>query len=146
MRREWFVVLGAAFAFAGPARTDDAADDGKLLNGTWVIASAELAGKPMPDDFIRSVKLTIDGDQYAAKVGDLTETGTFTVDPAAKPKAMDISAKDGPHKGKKIRAVYAVSGDALKVCYALDGGDRPAEFKSTAENKFYLVTYKREKP
>ena len=58
---------------------------------------------------------------------------------------MTITGTDGPSKGKTLPAVYEVDGDSLKVCYTLDGKDPPTEFKSTAENKTLLVTYKRDK-
>jgi uncharacterized protein (TIGR03067 family) len=138
--------FGCVLAFAALVRSDDAPDDAKMLNGTWVVVSADLSGKAMPDDFVKSLKLTIDGEKYTTKVGDEVDKGTLKIDPAKKPKTMDISPSEGPNKGKTLLAIYQVTGDALKVCYRLGEGDRPDEFKSTAENKLFLVNYKREKP
>jgi uncharacterized protein (TIGR03067 family) len=142
----WICAVGCLLAFAAIVHSDEAADDAKMLNGTWVVSSADLSGKAMPDDFVKSLKLTIDGEKYTVKVGDEVEKGTAKIDPTKKPKTMDISPTEGPNKGKKILAIYQIDGDALKVCYRLGEGDRPEEFKSTAENKLFLVNYKREKP
>ena len=40
-------------------------------------------------------------------------TGRFTVDPAKKPKEMDVKPKDGPNKGKTVKAIYKLDGDTL---------------------------------
>ena len=51
----------------------------------------------------------------------------------------------GPNKGKTFPAIYELAGDTLRVCYDLSGKKRPTEFKTKADTKLYLVTYKRKK-
>jgi uncharacterized protein (TIGR03067 family) len=58
---------------------------------------------------------------------------------------MDIIGTEGPNKGKTILAVYELSGDTLKVCYALEGPTRPTDFTTRGDAKRFLVTYQREK-
>ena len=49
------------------------------------------------------------------------------------------------HIGKVTRAIYELSGDTLRVCYAFDGGERPMELATREGSPWVLVTYKREK-
>jgi len=126
-------------------RGDDTRDDAKLIQGTWVPAAAELGGEKLANDHLKAMKLTLQDDKYTATVGSVKDVGTCKLDPAKKPKAMDIVGTEGPNKGKTILAIYELTDDTLKICYAFDGKTRPAEFKATAENKFFLVSWKRQK-
>jgi uncharacterized protein (TIGR03067 family) len=125
-------------------RGDATADDWKRLAGTWKIDSATLNGEDATAGLKTGV-LTIEEGKYKIDFGGMPDAGTVMLDPAKKPKAMTITGTDGPNKGKTIPAIYDIDGDTLKVCYTLDGKEPPKEFKSTAETKTLLVTYKREK-
>jgi hypothetical protein len=48
MLRMHYVVLGLALSFSSASMGGDAKDDG--LQGTWVPASAQIAGKDFPDE------------------------------------------------------------------------------------------------
>lgn len=122
------------------------ADDAKAMVGNWVPTSAELGGQKLPDEMVKNMKLSIMGDKYAVKSGQETDFGTLKLDATQKPKTMDITGTDGPNKGKTILAIYELSGDSLKVCYALTGTKRPSEFKSVGDAALLLMTYKRIKP
>ena len=135
------IVSSAALDRSGQER-----DDAKLLEGTWLPATAELAGKDFPDDVRKTIKLTVKGDHYTVTVGDNSDRGTIKLDPTKKPKAMDITGTEGPSKGKTILAIYELDKDRLKICYDLGGKERPTEFKTRAKTQLFLVTYKREKP
>ena len=99
----------------------------------------------LPDAIRKTIKLVVKGEKYAVTVGLDVDEGTVKLNPAAKPKEMDIIGTDGPIKGKTILAIYEWDGDALRVCYDLSGKGRPAEFKSKADSQLFLVTYRREK-
>ena len=126
------------------AHADATADDWKKLAGTWKVESAVLNGEDQSAVFKETV-LTVEEGKYKVDFAGMTDTGTLKIDPAKKPKLMTITGTDGPSKGKSLPAIYEIDGDTLKVCYTLDGKDPPTEFKSTAENKTLLVTYKRGK-
>ena len=128
-----------------PAWCDDPKEDAKMMQGTWAPTAGELAGEKFPDNILKTIKLVIKDNTYEVGVGEQTDRGTVKLDPAAKPKTMDITGTDGPNKGKTLVAIYELSGDTLKVCYDLTGKDRPKEFKTKAGTQLFLVTYKREK-
>ncbi len=139
-----FVAVALVVCCSSTARGDDAKDDG--IEGIWLPATAELGGKPFPDEVRKSIKLEIKGDRYTATVGTEPDRGTCKLDPSAKPKALDITGTEGPNKGKTILAIYERDGDTLRICYDLGGKGRPAEFKSTAGTRLFLVEYRRQKP
>jgi len=140
-----FVALTLVFLFSLAARSGDA-KDGDTIQGTWLPSAAELGGKMFPDEVRKTIKLVIKGDKYTVTVGEKVDKGTVKLNPAAKPKALDITGTEGPNKGKTILAIYERNGDTLRVCYDLSGKNRPKEFKTKEGTQLFLVTYKREKP
>jgi uncharacterized protein (TIGR03067 family) len=124
------LLLSSAGLLAAAQGTDKAVqEDLKKLEGTWTYVSVDLAGKKFPDDDIRTGVLTIKGNTYKTELfGQVTDEGTFTIDPSKKPKTWDkVSTKV---KDAKIAGVYEVDGDTLKYCEGLAGAERPAGITS----------------
>lgn len=142
-----YLVLAISITALAVDRSDDrkSAVDQKLLQGVWIPAKAELAGQPMPNAVLKMISLKIIKNEYEVLVGGKADEGTWTIDPAAKPKGMKIVGVKGPNAGKTFPAIYELAADTLRVCYDLSGAARPKEFKTTAGTKLYLVTYKRKK-
>ncbi len=134
----------ATFALMIACASTGAADDS--LDGIWLAKTAELGGKPFPDEVRESIKLEIKGDRYTVTVGGQPDKGTCKLDPSAKPQAIDITGTEGPNKGKTILAIYERKGDTLKVCYDLTGKARPAEFKTDEGTALFLIEYTLQKP
>jgi uncharacterized protein (TIGR03067 family) len=141
-----FVALIVVLLMASFSWSDDAKNGAETIQGIWLPSTGELAGQKFPDETLKMMKLVVKDDQYTVTVGTATDKGTVKLDPSAKPKALDITGTEGPHKGKTIPAIYERSGDTLKICYNLGGKNRPTEFKTKAGTQLFLVTYKREKP
>ena len=127
------------------AFTANSAGDAKAVQGNWKPVKAELAGQPMTEAVLKSISLKLDSGKYEVFVGDAPDRGTYTIDPATKPKSMTITGTEGPNKGKTFPAIYQLNGDTLRICYDLSGAKRPTEFQSVAGTKLYLVTYNRKK-
>jgi uncharacterized protein (TIGR03067 family) len=92
------------------------------------------------------MKLTMADGKYIVAVGKTLDKGTYKIDPAAKPPAIDIIGVEGPTKGKTLLAIYEQMGDSLRVCYDLEGKKRPTEFKTEKNTPQFLVNYRRAKP
>ena len=135
----------ATILFAATAWSEDAADDHKLLQGTWLPTAAELNENPFDEATLKTIKLVIEGDKYTVTVGKSIDKGTVKIGPDAKPKSMDIVGTDGPNKGKIILAIYELTGDTLRICYDLTGKVRPSEFKTKKDESLFLATFKRAK-
>jgi uncharacterized protein (TIGR03067 family) len=135
----------AMILFAAAVWSQDAADERKLLQGAWLPTAAELSEKPFDEATLKAMKLVIEGDKYTVTVGKAIDKGAVKIDPAAKPKTMDIIGDDGPNKGKTFLAIYELNGDTLRICYDLTGKARPGEFKTKKGEQLFLATYKRAK-
>ena len=146
MTRSLCVILFLTLSLPCLCRGDDAKDDAKSMDGTWLPSAAELGGEKFPDEVRKTMKLVMDGGKYTVTVGKNPDRGTVKVDPSKKPKEMDITGTEGPNKGKTILAIYEKTDDTLRICYDLSGKARPTEFKTTKGTQLFLVTYNREKP
>jgi uncharacterized protein (TIGR03067 family) len=144
MLRKSFALLALLLSFALAAAHGDG-KDGDTNDGTWLPSEAELAGKKLPDEIRKTIKLVIEGDKYTVTVGKEVDKGTVKRNASAKPKEMDITGTEGPNKGKTFLAIYERDGDTLRICYDLSGKGRPTEFKTKEGTPLFLVTYKRKK-
>ena len=137
--------LGLIVAASLTAFAADPPNDAKAVQGSWTPAKAELGGQPMADAVLKSISLKLTNGKYEVSVGGQPDKGTYTLDSTSKPKSMTITGTEGPNHGKTFPAIYELKGDTLRICYDLSGSKQPAEFKSVAGTRLYLVTYKRKK-
>jgi uncharacterized protein (TIGR03067 family) len=134
------VVLSAPVIGDKPA--DDAKQDLKELQGKWRIAAIEENGEERVASKDEGVQFyfLLKGDKLSIGdgKGEFQEAGTVRVDPAKKPKAMDVTWKEKDKDAEHAKAIYELSKDTLKVAYLRmekDSGDaefakqRPAGFK-----------------
>ena len=123
---------------------DDKADDWKKLKGTWVVDKAFVNGGDSTEQ-LKNVKLTIEEGKYTADFAGEKDAGKLDLDPAKKPKAMNIESTEGANKGKKIQAIYEITGDSLKVAYSFKDDERPKSLEPKEGDNQLVVVYKREK-
>jgi len=114
------------------------------LDGTWRVTSMQVGGVEVVGErtellieYKNGEFAWVNADSHAGKIA--------VIDPSRTPKEVDYTFKDGPDQGKVLKAIYKLDGDTLTDCFGPAGTDRPKEFKSTAENGLYLITYKRVK-
>ena len=145
MRNKFFICLAVGVSLTPLAAQEP--DDAKALQGLWVPVKAELSGRPMPDAILKTITLRLYQSEYEVSIAGEGEPdkGTWTLDPAAKPKGMKITGVKGPNSGKVFPAIYELKPDVLRVCYDLSGAKRPAEFKTSPGTQLYLVTYNRKR-
>ena len=134
-------VFGVSLSMAAASSPDDA----KAIRGSWLPVQAELAGQPLPDAILKTISLKLDDGKYDVMAGGRPDKGTYTLDSATDPKSITVNGTEGPNQGKTFPAIYELKGDTLRICYDLSGAKRPAEFKTIAGTKLYLVTYARKK-
>jgi uncharacterized protein (TIGR03067 family) len=139
--KRWSCV--ALFLTAGwLSAADPAQDELKKLEGTWEFKSSDLAGKPVPAEFLRDGKLVIKGDKYTlSTLGEVTDEGTIKIDPTKKPRTIDrVSTKI---KDFTTYGIYELDGDKLRICE--NGQKRPTEFDSSKGMLTSLNTFQRKK-
>jgi len=125
----------------------DAPKGGGKVDGVWKPLKGELGGRPMPEEVMKSITLTLTNSNYDVYVGTDTarDRGTAKYNTKVAPMTIDITGTNGPNMGKTIPAIYEVDGDTLRVCYDLSGAKHPTEFKTTPGTQLFLVTYQRKK-
>ncbi len=129
----------------GNILAQDTAAELKKLDGTWTPIAGEVAGTKFPPAELKAISLTITGDKYTVTFGKVVDQGTVKIDPAAKPRTMDIVGTEGPNKGKTMLAIYELDKDTLRVCYDLTGKSRPKEFATAKDQPYFLAVYERTK-
>jgi RNA polymerase sigma factor (sigma-70 family) len=144
------VAAGAALTYRAPAtepaRADRPKQDRDRIQGTWVAVSGEADGQELPDEFVKKFKIVFAGDKitlrgYGKAPGAEKEVqGTYKLDPATKPPAIDITIND---KESAI-GIYELKGDTLKLCMIeANGNARPGRF--AGKDKAVLMVLKRKK-
>jgi uncharacterized protein (TIGR03067 family) len=124
------------------------AKDKEALQGQWQSVQLEANGQKAPAEVVKAFQLQFKGDQIVFNPASENRKHAFAVDPAAKPKAMDLTAGDGLKKGQKLPcAIYELDGDKLTICLDKEGavGKRPTEFKTAAGDGFALIVLERVK-
>lgn len=125
---------------------DPAKDDLEKLQGVWKVVSLEKDGKKLPEDAVKSLRVTIKEDKFLFKEGDKEAEATVKLDPEKKPKAIDLVVKEGD-SFKTIKGIYQLDGDDLNICAAGDDkADRPTKFVTKPKTHVGLLVLKREKP
>lgn len=136
----------AAFLFAASAAlAAEPEGDLKALQGVWVIAEANLAGRDHLDDF-KGMKLTVTGEKYVIDFGKNSEAGTLALDAKKSPKQIDLTTrKDGPFKGRNLPGIYAFKDDTVVLCLNSEKPDRPTAFEAKEKTPMMLLTFRRDK-
>jgi uncharacterized protein (TIGR03067 family) len=115
-----------------------------MIDGTWQVVHAELAGEAMPDFVAEKVVLQFANDGYEVRFdGAVTDRGTYAISEALDLGTLSLHGESGPNAGRTIAAIFLLRGDRLRVCYGLDGTP-PTEFTTAAGQQRYLATYRRQ--
>src|SRR6266581_4655284 len=112
-----------------------AKSDVDLLQGDWAPVEMVANGEKVSDDDLAKVKLKIKGNEYFLETKDRPRQGSFRITERGNPKSMDATTQGGD----ELAAIYEISADTFKVCYAVNGAARPATFKSTEGSDHVLV-------
>jgi uncharacterized protein (TIGR03067 family) len=128
------------------ALTQDAPKDAEALQGTWSLSAGEADGKALPKKKLKDGKLVIKGERYTVTLADLgTVKGMQTLDPAKKPKTIDIIDASGPNKDKTSLGIYELKGDEFRVVFAPPGKARPTKFATAPDSGQWMHVWKRVK-
>jgi RNA polymerase sigma factor (sigma-70 family) len=154
--------------------------DAEAIQGVWHVTALETEGKERDDAGAKQIKTqewTITKDRIVIKTavpgaGDHKVGCSYMIDPTKTPKTIDVTMEYGDDTVKaerKVRAIYSLKGDVLKVCKGMtaaeikhddqdvgrrprvfdprdltaDGG-RPTELATKEGSRSTLITLKRE--
>jgi len=151
----WFVtpavlLLGGALLEGQDAPKDAVKKELDRLQGTWKATALTYNGKDFFADGKASFQFIIKGDVAVIKGNDKVKKEyakiRLKLDPATKPKIVDITVTGGVQKDAVIEGIYQLKGDEFKICARVFGTDRPSEFDSPEGSSIALLVLKREKP
>ena len=146
MKTFGFLTCAASLVLVLTAQAgDDAAQkkDKAALQGMWKVISLENAQGKDAGAEGAMIEFDKDGKTMTYTQQGNTKKGTYTLNPAANPKEIDIKAID---ENKTFEAIYKVEKDSLKLCLAAEPGDgRPSEFATKEGKSYVLVTMERAK-
>jgi uncharacterized protein (TIGR03067 family) len=136
-------VAGAVLLAAGQG--DEAAQkkEKARLQGEWKVAKLETSKGGVEEDFV-GARFTIgEAGTIELQKGGETKKATFTINPAAKPKEMDITPEG---KDVAMKAIYQLEKDKLQICLEDDpNGPRPTEFAVKEGSRQVLIMLERSK-
>jgi uncharacterized protein (TIGR03067 family) len=116
----------------------------KQIIGSWKCVSATIDGRPLADDTVGQLRLTLTADRYKTERGDqVLFDSTYTIDAAKRPTQIDMIGTEGELKGKSAPGILKLDSDSLTICYVMPGKERPKAFESEPQSGVFLVTWKR---
>ena len=131
---------GLAIAAPIPKEKDKPKKDEDAIQGVWLLEKFEGGGAPPPDR--GPIRFTFAEGKLEVNMGGrpADKQGEYTLDPTAKPKAIDLVNHE-----QKAPGIYELDGDTLRICLSEGAGAaRPTEFKGEGM-RVALVTFKRVK-
>ncbi len=121
------------------AGADPAAADLRRIQGDWLVAELTANGDKISESDLANLKLQMKGNEFTVDGPEGQQQGKLKLDPSTSPKSMDVTTLNGD----EVPAIYELTADAFRVCYAANGGARPKEFKSADGSGITLITFKR---
>jgi RNA polymerase sigma-70 factor (ECF subfamily) len=135
------------------------------LQGSWQLIAYTDNGQDVPGDLVKQVQIDFQGDKMKLtpplevherqvegekgkhirfKLGQGDFEMTFQVDPANKPKSIDLTLPEDTEKRQVVRGIYSLENDRLTI--SLRPGDRPTAFTSKLGSEQMLCVMERKKP
>jgi uncharacterized protein (TIGR03067 family) len=118
--------------------------DARKLEGTWALVSGQDQGKPVPPEKLEGNLVVFSKTTIVANDKDNKKVFvmSYKLNPAQKPRAIDMTISEGPQKGKSAKGIYKLEGDTLQLAYSI-GGDRPTSFTTKKGDKRLSFVLKR---
>ena len=137
-------ILWAAGTSAEPPPPDPKSDLGKI-QGRWFYNRVQEGGAELKLE--GETLVTIKGDKLTVeREGETLMAGTITLEPQARPKAMDLKLGAGASSGQVRRGIYNYDGMTLTVVLGSPGGDRPTVFQTKPGDGAIFITLKQAAP
>jgi uncharacterized protein (TIGR03067 family) len=142
----WVVLVGLLVLADEPKKAGPEGQELKKLAGRWSVVEETHGGKKTDVKKLAALAVRIDGKRLTIRDGtEVREESSISLDPKAKPAALDLKITSGADAGKVVKGIYKLEGGTLTVCVAEPGKDRPGEFAAREGTGWTLFVFKRAK-
>jgi uncharacterized protein (TIGR03067 family) len=147
MPRHALLAAAAGLLLIAGGRSQDAATkDRNRLQGYWDVVSAERDGTPMAKKDLKDWQVIFTGDRLTLNKGAKGRfDAKYRVNPAKKPKRINVTFLMGREEGKTFKGIYTLKGDRLKLCWNESGEKRPTRMSTKPKSGRTLYVLKRGK-
>ncbi len=134
-------LIGILFLGAGDGT--DAKKETAKFQGAWNLSAITYDGEELKLKF----KIVFKGDEGVVKgndkVADEYAKIKFKLDPAAKPRSIDITVTGGTQTDSGMKGIYEFKDGDLHICAKVFGDGRPSEFSSAEGSNIVLLVLKK---
>jgi uncharacterized protein (TIGR03067 family) len=104
------------------------------MQSTWQAALMNRDGEIQPlQGAFANLQLIVKDDRRTIRSGEIIfSEAYYRLNPAAEPPTIDLVVTKGGSRGQIMLGIYEISGDRLRVCYAVPGRERPRDFTPKA--------------
>jgi uncharacterized protein (TIGR03067 family) len=114
----------------------------KKLQGTWKVSQFVADGDAKPAESREKMQGVIRDNALTLKSENIAkEVMRISVDPTAKPAAIDLAPDS--EKGVRFKGIYELDKDTLKICFTVEGTERPKAFSSKKDEFTVLIILQR---
>jgi uncharacterized protein (TIGR03067 family) len=137
--------LAACLLLGTEGQGDKAQQELEKLQGAWVMISLEVEGEKVAEERLQGAELVIKDGKYLVTTRGITHETLIRLDPAQRPKHIDMVFSDGPSKDKVHRGIYELDADTLRICRSRDPEfERPKQFATSPGTGLFIVVWKRQ--
>jgi RNA polymerase sigma factor (sigma-70 family) len=127
-------------------------EDKDKLRGAWKVIEIRADGKGVTNEageprLFAQAQWVVTAGKLEVRAPEKTFAFKFTLEPGAKPKAIDLTLTDGPEdeKGKTRACAYSLEEDTLKLCLPFEAGaERPITVAAEKGDKALLIVLRRQ--
>src|SRR5215469_17306823 len=142
MCRSWLILSACLLAGCNVSHATTDADDLRAWQGTWGLVSCIANGETQKGN----MKWIVSGDRYTIRVDGKSggDPYPFKLDP--RQKHVDVNHHETPKGtyGGRLKGIYEIQGNILKVCYDLKGQRYPTSFDAGPGSAQVLYQFERE--
>jgi uncharacterized protein (TIGR03067 family)/prepilin-type processing-associated H-X9-DG protein len=103
----------------------DGKSDMDAFQGNWSVSKITKDGTDIGEEFLKEVKINCTKDKLTLSLQGIEKKATFKLDPAKKPKQIDVKYDEGDEAGFGI---YKIKDDTITICASDKEANRPKDF------------------
>lgn len=99
--------------------------DNAQIIGQWQVTYSEDSGRKAPPEMLKNLRFEFTAEKMLTQIADRKSESTYKLNPSTSPALIDFT-----ENGHTKMGIYDLDGDALRICIAETGSERPTSFDS----------------